>query len=39
MMQIMNGTPTDEIKIEYIKIEENGKVIEKTIYPEGFNAN
>lgn len=32
-MQMMNGTPTDEIKIEYIKVDENGKIIEKTIYP------
>ncbi len=32
-MQMMNGTPTDEIKIEYIKVDENDKIIEKTIYP------
>ena len=38
-MQMMNGTPTDEIRIEYIKVDETGKVIEKTIYPDNIKEN
>ena len=38
-MQMMSGTPTDEIKIEYIKVDETGKVIEKTIYPDNIKEN
>lgn len=34
MMQIMNGTPTDQAQIEYIKVDLNGNVIEKTIWPD-----
>lgn len=34
MMQIMNGTPTDQTQIEYIKVDLNGNIIEKTIWPD-----
>lgn len=39
MMQIMNGTPTDQTQIEYIKVDLNGNIIEKTIWPDNVDQN
>ena len=38
-MQMMSGTPTDQIKIEYIKIDSRGNIIEKIIYPQNIKTN
>lgn len=39
MMQIMNGTPTDQTQIEYIKVDLNGNIIEKTIWQDNVKEN
>ena len=30
----LSGTPTDQIKIEYIKIDSRGNIIEKVVWPD-----
>jgi hypothetical protein len=38
-MQMMSGTPTDQIKIEYIKIDSRGNIIEKVVWPDVIFQN
>jgi hypothetical protein len=38
-MQLLEGVPADEIRVEYLEYDEYGKVIDRVIWPDDADEN